>query len=185
MSARVTLATRGRRLRHLATRYVASIRARALDEHSAAWAADALEPGERAVWAGMSRADRAEGVAVARAFVAASGDDDRRWRAAALLHDAGKQVSGYGTFGRVLATLLIGAAGRARARAWVDGGRSVRGRVGRYAAHDDLGAELLRAAGARDEVAAWAAAHHRPERWPGTGIPESVCRELAAADGEV
>jgi len=184
VSARPTLAARGRRLRHLATRFASSIRAGALDEQTAAWAADALEPGERAVWARMSRADRAEGVAVARAFVAAGGDDDRRWRAAALLHDAGKQVSGYGTFGRVLATLVIGVVGRARARAWADGAGSVRSRIGRYAAHDDLGADLLRAAGARDEVAAWAAAHHRPERRPGTGIPESVCRQLAVADGE-
>jgi hypothetical protein len=84
----------------------------------------------------------------------------------------------------VLATLAIGGVGRARARAWADGGGTVRSRIGRYAAHDDLGAELLRAAGARAEVAAWAGAHHRPERWPATGIPESVCRELAAADGE-
>jgi hypothetical protein len=185
VSARAAIAARGRRIRHLASRYVTSVRARTLDDESATWVSDSLEPGERAVWAGMSRADRHEGVAVARAFVAATRDDDPRWRAAALLHDAGKQVSGYGTFGRVLATLVIAGAGKPRARAWADGAGSVRARIGAYAAHDDLGAELLRAAGARSEVAAWAAAHHRPERWPATGIPESVCRELAAADGEV
>jgi hypothetical protein len=185
VSARAAIATRGRRMRHLATRYVSSVRVGTLDDETAAWVTDALEPGERAVWAGMSRADQAEGVAVARAFAAATGDDDPRWRAAALLHDAGKQVSGYGTFGRVLATLVIGASGSARARGWADGAASARTRVGRYAAHDDLGAELLRAVAARPEVAAWAAAHHRPDRWSASGIPESVCRELAAADGEV
>jgi hypothetical protein len=51
-------------------------------------------------------------------------------------------------------------------------------------AHDDLGAALLRDTGARIEVAAWAEAHHRPDRWADTGIPLAVCRALAAADGE-
>ena len=36
------------------------------------------------------------------------------------------------------------------------------GRVGRYLRHDELGADLLGSAGARAEVVAWAAAHHRP-----------------------
>jgi hypothetical protein len=56
--------------------------------------------------------------------------------------------------------------------------------MGLYAAHDVIGAELLAAAGARPGVIAWAGAHHRPDRWAGTGIPPEVCRALAAADGE-
>jgi putative nucleotidyltransferase with HDIG domain len=181
MSSRSARAARGRRIRHLTTRSFSSLAARPLDGATTAWVAEILEPGERAVWSGMSRADRAEGVAVARAF----GEDDSRWLAAALLHDAGKQVSGYGTFGRVCATLVTAGAGKSRVRSWADGPGRLRGRVGRYAAHDDLGAELLRRAGARAEVAAWAAAHHRPDRWAGTGIPEAVCRKLAEADGEL
>jgi hypothetical protein len=184
VSARSAIAARGRRLRHLATRYASSLRARPLDDATTAWIERTLEPGEREVWAGMGRADRAEGVAVARAFAASSGADDSRWQAAALLHDAGKQIADYGTFGRVLATLVIAGVGKARVREWADRPGSVRARIGWYAAHDDLGAELLRTAGARPEVAAWAGAHHRPERWPGTGIPETVCRALATADGE-
>jgi hypothetical protein len=122
VSARGAIAARGRRARHLATRYVSSVRARTLDDETAAWVADALTPREREVWAGMSRADRAEGVAVAQAFAAGAGDDDPRWRAAALLHDAGKQVSAYGTLGRVLATLAIAGVGKARAREWAAAG---------------------------------------------------------------
>jgi hypothetical protein len=171
-------------MRHLTARALSSVRARELDEATAAWVAATLEPGEREVWAGMGRADRAEGVAVAQAFAAGTGDDDPRWAAAALLHDAGKQVSGYGTPGRVSATVVIAGFGKARVREWADGPGSVRARIGWYAAHDELGAELLRAAGARPEVAAWAAAHHRPDRWAGTGIPEITCRALAQADGE-
>jgi hypothetical protein len=60
----------------------------------------------------------------------------------------------------------------------------MRRRMGRYAAHDDLGAELLTEAGARAPAIAWARAHHRPEGWAATGIPPQVCRALAAADGE-
>ena len=42
--------------------------------------------------------------------------------------------------------------------------------------HDDLGAERLRAAGARPEAAAWAEAHHRRELWTRTGIPSEYLR---------
>jgi hypothetical protein len=182
---RSAIAARGRRINHLTRRYFSSLGARTLDEVTVAWVAGRLQAGEREVWAGMSRADQAEGVAVARAFADVSADDDPRWLAAALLHDAGKQVSGYGTFGRVFATVVIAVVGKARVREWADGTGRLRARVGWYAAHDDLGAELLRTAGARPEVAAWAAAHHRSDRWSGTGIPEAVCRQLAEADGEV
>jgi hypothetical protein len=185
MSARSAVAARARRAKHLATRYIASVRARSLDDATLAGVAGALEPGEQRVWDGMGRADRAEAVAVVRAFDAACTDAEPSWRAAALLHDAGKQVSGYGTFGRVVATVLAAVAGTSRVRGWADGSRSLRARMGRYAAHDDLGAEMLRAAGARSEVVAWAGAHHRPPRWAATGIPETVCRALAEADGEV
>jgi hypothetical protein len=178
---------RARRAQHLATRYFGSLRARSLDDATTAWVATTLEPGEQQVWESMSRADRAEGVAVARAFEASGaggGPRAEEWRAAALLHDAGKQVSGYGTFGRVVATVVAAGAGRARVRGWADRRAGRRARVGRYAAHDDLGADLLREAGARPAVAAWAGAHHRPDRWGHTGIPEKVCRALADADGE-
>ncbi len=181
----MSLAARGR---HLTSRYVASLRARTLDDETATWVAATLEPGEQRVWAGMGRADRAEAVAVARAFEATQPADAANgevWRAAALLHDAGKLCSGYGTFGRVVATVVSSLAGKARVRGWADGAGPGRARLGRYAAHDDLGAELLRGAGARPAVAAWAGAHHRPERWAATGIPPGVCRALAAADGEI
>lgn len=181
------IAGRARRVQHLATRYFGSLRARTLDDATVAWVATTLEPGEQRVWDGMGRADRAEGVAVARAFEttgAGTGPRASEWLAAALLHDAGKRVSGFGTFGRVVATVVTAGAGRTRVRAWADRAGGRRARVGCYAAHDDLGADLLRAAGARPGVVAWAAAHHRPGRWAATGIPETVCRALADADGE-
>ncbi len=184
MSARAP----GPRVAHLVRRYVESVRARPLDHQTRRWAADALEPEELAVWEGMGLVDQAEGVAVARRVdVALAGTpeaSDSRWRAAALLHDAGKQASGFGTAGRTVVTIVAALLGTSRLRGWVDPANPIRARMGRYVAHDELGAALLHAAGARPEVAAWAGAHHRPARWNATAIPVPVCRALAAADGE-
>ena len=173
---------------HLASRFFTSLRVRPLDAPTIASVRAVLEPEEWRVWEAMPRADQAESVAVRRALQHAlegtpDGADDR-WPAAALMHDAGKQLSGFGTFGRAIVTLLAAVAGRARLRSWARPGSTVRARIGRYVAHDDLGCAHLRDAGARPEVAAWAGAHHRPERWPATGIPAAVSRALAAADGE-
>jgi len=184
MSARAA----GSRVAHLARRYVESVRVRPLDHQTRRWVAGALEPEELAVWEGMGPVDQAEGVAVARRVdVALAGTPeacDPRWRAAALLHDAGKQASGFGAVGRTVVTMAATLLGTARMRGWVDAPNPVQARMGRYVAHDELGAALLREAGARPEVAAWAGAHHRPARWDTTAIPVPVCRALAAADGE-
>ena len=188
MSAKPTMPARGRRVGHLVGRFFETLVARPLDDRARSWVEAALEPRERSVWQGMSRADQAEGLAVARRLeITLDGTTegaDPRWRAAALLHDAGKQLSGYGAPARAVATMIAGVVGDARARGWVGSEGRLRARVGRYVAHDDLGAELLRRAGARAEVAAWAGAHHHPLQWPHTGIPPAVCRALAAADGE-
>ncbi|MGO9873817.1 MAG: HD domain-containing protein [Acidimicrobiia bacterium] len=184
MSARA----QGQRVAHLVRRYVESLRARPLDHQTRRWAADALEPEELAVWENMGLVDQVEGIAVARrlnvALAGTSEASDPRWRAAALLHDAGKQASGYGTVGRTAVTMAATLMGTSRLRGWVDAPGPIQARMGRYVAHDELGAALLREAGARPEVAAWAGAHHRPARWNATAIPLPVCRALAAADGE-
>jgi hypothetical protein len=169
-----------RRAAHLVSRFFGSLRPRALDAGTIAWVERTLEPRELHVWEGLGAADRAESVAVARRLDAA----DPTWTAAALLHDAGKQASGYGPLGRVVVTVVAASVGGETVRGWATGTNRVRARMGLYAAHDVIGAELLAAAGARPAVIAWAGAHHRPDRWAGTGIPPEVCRALAAADGE-
>jgi hypothetical protein len=176
------------RLAHLVTRFFGSLFARPIDAASVAWVDSILLGGEVQVFAAMPSPDRVEGVAVARrteeALAGTPAAEDGRWLAAALLHDAGKQCSGFGTIPRATVTAVAMVVGEGRVRSWATGPKSVRARMGQYVAHDDLGAELLRSAGARPEVAAWAAAHHRPARWESTGIPPEVCRALAAADGE-
>lgn len=176
------------RAAHLVSRFLSSLHPRALDPETLTWVVGALEPGELHVWEGLDRADQAESVAVARKLqttLANTADaSDPRWVAAALLHDVGKQASAYGPFGRALATVVVAFVGSENARAWADEPGRLKGRIGRYAGHDDVGADLLGVAGARSEAVAWARAHHRPEQWAETGFPPGVCAALARADGE-
>ena len=176
------------RVVHLVSRFFGSLHPRALNAETVAWVQRTLEPSELRVWEGLGRADRAESVTVARRLDAAIASTpfaaDSTWTAAALLHDVGKQVSAYGPIGRSIATVVVAIAGDETARGWARQTGGLRGRMGRYAGHDEAGADLLAVAGARPSVAAWAGAHHRPDRWDPTGIPFPVCRALAAADGE-
>lgn len=165
---------RSPRLGHLAARLVRSLRPRKPSEADLAWVRDVLEPQEWELWAVLAPADRAESLRTARAFVASGRADDPRWLAAALLHDVGKSDAGLGTARRVLATVAAAAAGPHR----------VGGRMGRYLRHAEIGARMLRAAGARPEVTEWAAVHHDPSRWTDCAIPAEVCEALARADGE-
>jgi putative nucleotidyltransferase with HDIG domain len=166
------------RMGHLVARFAGSVRARPLDAGDQAFVRGALRPEELECWDRLGRADRTESVATARGVLEALGPDaDPSWVAAALLHDVGKAQTGLGAVGRAGATVVGALAGHGRARAWPNA-------IGRYVNHDELGAQRLREAGARPEAVAWAAAHHRRERWPATGIPPAICEALAAADGE-
>jgi hypothetical protein len=90
-----------------------------------------LLPGEQALWARLSPADRRHALLVARRFVAERPLALRAEIAAALLHDVGKVTSSLGTTARVVATVV--------------GPRGARFRA--YHAHEALGADLLAAAG--------------------------------------
>ncbi|NNE96952.1 MAG: hypothetical protein HKN24_13080 [Acidimicrobiales bacterium] len=135
---------------------------------------DVLLPGEQRLWDQLSAPDQRHGVQVARDVVEALPAASRPVLAAAVLHDVGKLVCGYGTFGRVGATLFWGAVpGAFRGRlafGWArrEGlGRfgAVR-RLGEYRIHPELGRDLLAAAGSDDFTARWAGEHHTPiDRW--------------------
>ncbi|MCU0273175.1 MAG: hypothetical protein MUE34_08085 [Acidimicrobiales bacterium] len=101
--------------------------------------------------------------------------------AAALLHDVGKVESGFGTFGRVFATVVAGVRGRATVAGW-SGAPGLRGRLGRYVRHPELGADLLVDAGADPLTVAWAREHHLPpEDWT---VPRPLALALKAADDD-
>ena len=163
-------------LAHLARRFVTSLWPAPPPAADERWVADLLAPGEAALWGRMGGADRRHAVGVARRVQAALGDGATRpVLAAALLHDVGKTVSGFGPWRRSLATVLGAVAGRERVVA-----RG--GRAGAYLDHDRLGAQLLAEAGADPLTVAWAAEHHLPEdTWT---VPAAVGRALKDADDD-
>ncbi|MGH9127671.1 MAG: HD domain-containing protein [Acidimicrobiales bacterium] len=150
----------------------------------ARWVAQVLSPTELALWARMGGPDRRHSVVVARRAARAelgrpSGIESRTLLAAALLHDVGKAEAGLGTSARVIATLVGMVLGKSRLARWTDRPR-LAGRIGRYLAHDRLGAALLDTAGSHALVVAWAEQHHLPSScWE---VPQEVGALLKAAD---
>ena len=115
-------------------------------------------------------------------MVALGPDVEKRWIAAAMLHDVGKYDSDLSVPGRAVATMAaIAPGGRARVERWTKTS-GFRARVALYAQHGELGAEEIRRSGGRNECATWSAAHHHPELWPGLGWPPEVVAALDAAD---
>jgi len=170
---------------HLVTRFVGALWPGAPAATDVDWVRTILEPSEFALWSRQVAHDRRHtiGVArrVARELAPTPFAGDTRWVAAALLHDIGKVQSRLSVFGRVVATLAGKATGKRRVAQWSEG-RGVTRRVGQYLAHGPIGADLIRVAGGRDDVAAWAAIHHDRSAWADAPIPGAVVRALVVSD---
>ncbi|MSO79167.1 MAG: hypothetical protein EXQ79_06135 [Acidimicrobiia bacterium] len=176
-----------KRASHLVRRFFGALRPGPPRANDAAWVESVLTPGELEIWSRMVNHDRRHSVAVARrvqhSFANTPTADDSRWLAAALLHDVGKLDAGLGVIGRASATLAGAAAGHDMAEAW-SAKRGVTRRFGLYLRHAELGETRLRLAGAREEAAAWAGAHHAEFKWDALGFPEGVVAVLDAADDD-
>ena len=138
------LRDRGAHVGHLARRFVTSLSGRPPEPQREAWAQSLLLPGERALWARMSAADRRHSIEVARRFRRLVETPTRAEMAAALLHDVGKTASGLGTAWRVVATVV--------------GPRTNRFR--RYHEHEAIGVRMLAAAGSEADTLALARGDH-------------------------
>ena len=161
---------------HLVRRFFGSLRPGGPPPADEAWARDALLAGERVLWDRMSGPDRRHAVGVARRTEAALGHRATRpVVAAALLHDVGKVESGFGTFARVGVTMAAGVVGHERLSRRP-------GRVGQYVRHDQVGADLLVAAGSDPFTTAWTREHHTPE--DGWTVDPEVGAALKAADDD-
>lgn len=167
---------------HLTKRFFGSLVPAGPRSGDASWAEDQLLAGEADLWRRMSRSDRRHAVGVARRVERALGAEaTRSVLAAALLHDVGKTVSGLGTYGRVIATLSVKVAGTSHASAWSET-RGFTRRVGLYAEHPRLGADLLELAGSDPLTVAWTREHHAaPDTWT---IPRPVAEALKTADDD-
>ena len=120
------------------------------------------------LWRRMSGPDRRHSVLVARRVERTLGHEaTREVLAAALLHDVGKNESGLGTYGRVIATASAAVVGHDpdTIRNWTRT-RGFTRRVGLYLQHPKLGGDLLGMAGSDPLTEAWAREHHLPpEDW--------------------
>jgi len=141
---------------HLAQRTLWSLRKPAPDANDQAWLLSLLTPVEAVLYRSMDQVDQSHALVCARA-VQSLGDEVA---VASALHDVGKNQAGLGTPGRVLAS-LAGLLIADLARRW-DSASGLRGQIGRYLDHPELGAAALRRAGASDLAVAWAREHHWP-----------------------
>jgi hypothetical protein len=171
---------------HLAGRFFGALRPGGPSAEDRAWIETVLEPGEYALWARQPGHDRRHTAQVARHVEAALAGGphagDSRWPACALLHDIGKLASGLSIPHRVLATLAGRATGGRRQR-WEEH-RGLRRRIALYLRHAEIGADMIRMARGRDEVAHWAGAHHDRARLDPTLVPAPVVAALVAADND-
>ncbi|TML57967.1 MAG: HD domain-containing protein [Actinobacteria bacterium] len=160
-------------LSHLVRRFAGSLWPVGPKPADATWADERLLAGERELWRRMSRTDRRHAAGVARRVERSLGPDATRpVLAAALLHDVGKTVSGLGTWGRVVATLVGAVRGRVRPG----------GAIGDYLRHADLGAALLAEAGSDPLTVAWAREHHLTRHeWT---VDVRIAGALKAADDD-
>jgi plasmid stabilization system protein ParE len=171
---------------HLAGRFFGALRPGGPAPADRAWVETVLQPAELALWARQPGHDQRHTVDVARQVEAALAGGphagDSRWPACALLHDIGKLASALSIPHRVMATLAERATGGAVAD-WEEH-RGLRRRIALYVRHPELGADMIRIAGGRDEVAHWAGAHHDRARLDPTLVPAPVVAALVAADND-
>lgn len=174
-----------KRALHLGRRFFRALSPQPPRDRDVAWVSGILDPVELALWRSLPNHDQRYTIRVAKdAEARLAGTEyagQPRWLAAALLHDVGKLDAGLGVVGRSVATLMGAVAGTVRVDRWAQTS-GFRRRAAWYLHHDERGADLIRAAGGRDEAARWAWAHHHPGRWRASGVPITVAEALEAAD---
>jgi hypothetical protein len=151
-----------------------------------AWVKSILMPAELDLWTRQSAYEQDHAVQVARRVqrrlaptVYAS---DTLWQSAALMHDVGKLQSDLSMGERVIATLASKVWGVATARRWASAATGRKRRIGLYLIHGEVGAGMIRAAGGREVIAAWAEAHQGYQDMASLGIPPIVIEALVNSD---
>ena len=116
------------KLTHLVKRALSSLSNRPPSPHDVAIVSEVLNTAEFAVWSEMQYRDQRHSIVVLNRFDALVPGAVTAERAAALLHDVGKNVSGIGFLFRIVAT-VVGPRGQ---------------RFSAYHNHERLGADLTR-----------------------------------------
>jgi len=172
-------------LPELARRAIVASRAPRRSSSDLAWVREILTPAEHDLWSRQSPFDQDHVVQVARrverCLSATPHADDPRWVGAALMHDVGKSRAGLTVLERALATLAGRTVRLETARRWAESG-GLKGRIGAYLTHGEIGARMIREAGGRPEIADWAEVHQRPRSAIRLGIPQDVVDALLESD---
>jgi hypothetical protein len=172
--------------RALAERAILALRKVSEDPADRAWVRSILTPAEFELWARQSDYDRDHAARVARrverrlAPTVYAGDT--LWPSAALMHDVGKTQANLSKLERVIATLASKAVGVATARRWAGSAAGAKRRLGIYLIHGEVGARMIRAAGGREEVAAWTEVHQGYQSVARLGMPSIVVEALLESD---
>ncbi|HVQ30315.1 MAG TPA: hypothetical protein VMV21_12080 [Vicinamibacteria bacterium] len=176
------------RFRRLYRRLVDTVQGVRPRHSDRAWVESILQPGELELWLRLSGPDQCHAIQVARSVEARLAGTpyagDGRWLGAALLHDVGKVEAGLGILERAVATLLGKATSVDRARRWARAEAASIRRLGLYLTHGSVGAAAIRAAGGREEIAAWAEVHQALPCPAMDLLPVPVVHALSDADLE-
>ena len=116
------------KISHLSKRALSSFSQTPPSPQEVATVSEILNAAEFVVWNEMQHRDQRHSIVVLRRFDVLLPTAVRAERAAALLHDVGKNISGLGFLSRVMAT-IVGARGQ---------------RFADYHNHEKLGADLMR-----------------------------------------
>ncbi|MFL3012117.1 MAG: HDIG domain-containing metalloprotein [Acidimicrobiales bacterium] len=169
-------------LSHLIKRFWFSLKPGKLSEEDLRWVGFHLSEGEFLYWEKLSMADRHHSFQVAKQAESEIGEEGKEFIAAALLHDIGKLESGFGTFGRVFATLCCFLFPIRKMEKWSERTKGLRRRLVDYAKHPALGAELLIGIGSRQQVVTWVLEHHSErEKWE---TPIEIAEILSSSDND-
>jgi hypothetical protein len=169
-------------------RLVDSARAARLSPDDRAWAASLLTPAEYALGARLVPHDQVHTVRVAKVtrskLAGTAYEGDGRWLGAALMHDIGKLEAKLAMHERMAATLAGRAVGLSTATRWATGSRGFIRRLGLYLTHGAVGAGMIRRAGGREELAAWAEVHQAYNLPVKSPVPAPVAQALSEADAD-
>jgi hypothetical protein len=172
----------------LVRRFIDSMRAPRLSLDDRAWVVSLLTRAELELWAGLGSHDKVHAVRVAKAtrskLAGTAYENDSRWLGAALMHDIGKLEANLAMHERAVATLAGRAVRLSTAMRWATGSLGFIRRLGLYLSHGAVGAEMIRRAGGRPELAAWAEVHQAYDLSSKSILPKFVLQALSAADAE-
>jgi len=167
---------------HLTKRFWSSLKPKKLSEEDFYWVGSHLSENELLYWEKLSMADRHHSYQVAKQADSEIGEHGKEFIAAALLHDIGKLESGFGTFGRVFATLCCFLFPLRKMEKWSERTKGLRRRLVDYAKHPVLGAELLSGIGSQEQTITWVLEHHlEREKWK---TPPEIAKILSSSDND-